>query len=94
MKKSDLIISKVRVFFFVFLLTIIPVSYIFNKDYDVSFNNVFMNYIVSITTLFLSLFVKEVNKYFRAILLVLSLLWFIFVTLYYLIGFHNPNWGS
>jgi glucan phosphoethanolaminetransferase (alkaline phosphatase superfamily) len=94
MKKNDLIITKARVILFTLLLSMVPISYFFNKSYDVSFSDICINYIVSITMLFTCLFVKGGNKYFRIILLMLSLIWFIFITLYYLIGFHNPSWGN
>ncbi|ALS01780.1 hypothetical protein ATZ33_10460 [Enterococcus silesiacus] len=94
MKNSDLMITKSKVVFYLVLINVVPISFWVNKKYDISFSDIFLNYSVPYIIIFMCLFIKGGNKIFRTVIITLIMTWFIFLTLHYLIGFHNPYWGN
>lgn len=57
-------------------------------------SNLFLSYAPPQMLLFLSIFSRKMNPYLRAFCLLLGVIWFGYLMLHYLIGFHNPMWEN
>lgn len=59
-----------------------------------SAKQVVRNFMIPTILLYFGLSEHEINKLAKLNLVILGLIWFGFIALYYLIGFHNPNLGN
>lgn len=100
--RKDLVIDKKRITGLVIMAGIILVSGYINADImsdpaneNIS-SNLYDNFALPSLLLVSSLMIKEVaeSKYIKWILLILGLFLFGYMSLHYLIGFHNPYWEN
>lgn len=57
-------------------------------------SNVFLNYVIPQMLLFFGLYIRKMNPYLRGFILILGVIWFGYMMLHDLIGFHNPLWEN
>ena len=48
-------------------------------------NDVFWNYMIPLTIIFMCVFVEKGNRYFKSIILIIILIWSFYLSLHYLI---------
>ncbi|MDR2832245.1 MAG: hypothetical protein LBV67_00855 [Streptococcaceae bacterium] len=95
---EKLYLDKKRIFLAFALLVIIFISWLMNKDLmndprnaNIR-SNLFENYVLPTFLLLSGVFVRDVKKFWRIILLIIGIVGFGYLSLHYLIGFHNPYW--
>ncbi len=80
---------------YVVMVAIIWSSLIINRQYESSPDNILMNFGMASMGLVLGLsFFDALGKKTKTVLIIIGTIYFIYISLYYLIGFHNPHWGN
>ncbi|WP_208559495.1 hypothetical protein [Marinilactibacillus kalidii] len=93
---TKITITKRDALIYLGMLIIVGVSININLAKDDNVRNIIMNFLPGLGFAFMGLSVehKDIGKKFRITLLVLACLFFGYISLYYLIGFHNHHWGN
>lgn len=91
MHSEKLTINKPKFFVYIAMIGIIVASLIVNRDLSTT-RHIISNFVVPSMLLHFGLLQEK--RAARVILLITGLIYFGYITLYYLIGFHNPNWGN
>lgn len=84
----------------VLLSIIILISFFTNKNNllvplnDRILRDFAFGYAMPLWLLFVGTFIVKPKRFIRVIMLALGFFWFGYVALHFLIGFHNPYWGS
>ncbi|MFC6463536.1 hypothetical protein ACFP65_00765 [Marinilactibacillus sp. GCM10026970] len=78
------------------ILITIEISLRINLDKGDNIQNILMNFLPGAGLMFLGLSIehKDMSKTIRIIVLSLAIFWLGYISLYYLIGFHNHHWGN
>ena len=86
LKKSNIVV-------YVIMTILIIVSLFLNKNYSTT-KNILSNFIVPSIMIVFGLSEQNMSKIYKIILLLLGSIWFAYMALHYIIGFHNPYWGN
>lgn len=65
-----------------------------NRNLGSATEDIIINYSVSFFPIFISLTFQDIQKKVRYTIGIFGLIWFIYIALHYLVGFHNPYWGN
>lgn len=77
---------------YIVLVLGIASSYLMNLHNGTPLDQIISNYGFSVVGMIFPVILKPGHKYWKAFLFIVSMVWFIYLLLYYLIGFHNPHW--
>lgn len=86
LKKSNIVV-------YVIMTILIIVSLFLNKNYSTT-KNILSNFITPSIMIVFGLSEQNMSKIYKIILLLLGSIWFAYMALHYIIGFHNPYWGN
>lgn len=87
-------ITKFKVLLYTIMIAVIIISLYVNKNFQSTPRNILNNFVIPSFLVFFGLSCESLNEIYKIVLLVTGGLWFIYIALHYLIGFHNPYWGN
>ena len=87
-------INRSRVIVYVIMIVIIIASLQINKAYASTTRNILSNFGAPATLLFFGLSWNDLSRMSRVFFLVIGSFWFLYISLHFLVGFHNPYWGN
>lgn len=93
MDTSSVKIKKSNIAVYVVMVIIIIVSVHLNKNVT-TIKNIISNFSIPFIMMFFGLSWQEMRRTNKIILLLVGIIWFGYISLHYLIGFHNPYWGN
>lgn len=86
--------SKTFSFILLFTLFLIFLSYYVNRSTEETLENISHTYILGLYFFWLGTCLPKLNKLLACIFLVIGSCFYLYLFLYYMIGFHNPYWGN
>lgn len=94
MDPSKVTISKSRVVVYLIMIAIVLASLQINRNYASTTRNILTNFGLPAMLVFFGLSWNDLSRISRGFLLVIGSIWFLYISLHYVIGFHNPYWGN
>jgi len=91
---GKVILNKRKTIVYIIMLIIIISSIQLNKSYDTTAREVLSNFAIPTFMVFFGLSWEGLNNTNKVILVVIGGIWFTYISLHYLVGFHNPYWGN
>ncbi|HRN43719.1 MAG TPA: hypothetical protein PLH20_02825 [Flavobacterium sp.] len=79
---------------YIVMLIIISFSIQMNKGYSITPKEILSNFAIPTFMMFFGLSWEGINEINKRLLLVIGSIWFTYISLHYLVGFHNPYWGN
>ena len=79
---------------YIVMLIIISFSIQMNKGYSITPKEILCNFAIPTFMMFFGLSWEGINEINKRLLLVIGSIWFTYISLHYLVGFHNPYWGN
>lgn len=87
-------ITKFNFLLYTVMIAVIMISLYVHRSFQSTPRNLLNNFLIPSFLVFFGLSWENLSKLAKVILVTIGSLWFIYIALHYLIGFHNPFWGS
>ncbi|MFC6464845.1 hypothetical protein ACFP65_07680 [Marinilactibacillus sp. GCM10026970] len=94
MTKNQYPLVMIRLVLYISIVFLIGASLVINNWYNAPTSEILMNYLLPTMLIVFGIEIEEYRKASRLIMIFLGLLFFIYIAVHYLIGFHNPYWGN
>lgn len=87
-------ITKFKFLLYTVMIAVIMISLYVNRNFQSTPRNILNNFLIPSFLVFFGLSWETLSKLSKIVLVTIGSIWFIYIALHYLIGFHNPFWGS
>ncbi len=87
-------LNKSRAIVYIIMLMVIVFSVQMNRGYAMTSGEIVSNFVIPTFIIFFGLSWKGLSNITKGVLIVIGSVWFTYISLHYLVGFHNPYWGN
>lgn len=87
-------LNKSRATVYIIMLIVIVFSILMNKGHAITAGEILSNFVIPTFIIFFGLSWKGLSNITKGVLIVIGSIWFTYISLHYLVGFHNPYWGN
>lgn len=84
--------SPQAIIIYIVLILGIVSSYLMNLNNRTPPDRIILNYLASVLSMVFPVILKPGHKYLKIFIFTIGSIWFVYLLLFYLTGFHNPYW--
>ena len=83
-------LNKSRAIVYIIMLMVIGFSVQMNRGYAMTSGEIVSNFVIPTFMIFFGFSWEGLNNIMKGVLMVIGSIWFTYISLHYLVGFHNP----